>query len=692
MYLDDYDPAKGLIIDVECISWDDNQKALQWYNGHEISGFAIGQYGAPSIYLPIRHRYEECLPKEEVLSEIRSFVAAMPLYINFNIKFDMHFMARDEIFFNENCDLVDIMILARLYDCNQESLSLDALCNKYNKVHKKKGDIIHDWCKANNTVDYGAVPLALMSQYAIADVEATKELGKELMNRMQAEKYDMRVWETEKKLNRILFEAEEEGVEIDREFLTLESIKRIQVQYKCINRLKEICGPDFEPGSAKQTRNYFHANNIHSTYLTDLGQTRQKEQLPIGPEHESFGKDMLREIINHIDEEEEIVDDEKVAAANTPRAAAYWLLKYNKESSNYNTYCTGWLEKLSRNNRLHGGFKIPGTRTGRLSMGAPTLHNYPKWAAKALKIPDGEIGIEWDYSQIEYRIFSHYAGQQWLYDAYEADPLLDFHQLMADNTGIIRAGSKTLNFAILYGIGVAKLIRYLTGFILDNDSPMLREKLLAFDPDFPQTGTLEQETLEGVSKSIRARFLRENPGIGVLQSKIREGLGKRSTGARLGYFNNFFNRRYHIEYKKLYRALNYLCQGTAADFFKETMVMIFTKIREQGMSGRNMMTNIHDSVKARMPLSQGQYYWDVSKEIAERDIFRVPIRIDGEMCLGNWGNSFPIINDNIEITYQVFSNLDYYINHYKDRITELQNEDAKLSTKKALHKVVLEEL
>lgn len=691
-----FDPNKLTCIDIESTSGDDAVPAFNWEQGHRIAGVAIAQIingNYEAVYVPLRHR-TEAVDFDKNYAELKKFIGACRKIINHNIKFDLGFLAADDIHIHLEAELIDTMVLARLYNCEETEFNLDYLSAKYNTKYFKEGDPVKEWCDKNKTKDYGRVPIRLMSEYAKYDVLATLELGINLWNLMTKEEYDFRPWYVEKALTRILFESELEGKPLDTDYLHKQSILRVTEMIKSANRISEICGEEFNAGSPKQVREYFQARGVHSNILTAEGNKLRKDEREdeIGPEHESFGKDTLLEICNVIDEEddEELPHEEQLKKGSDYRSAAYWIIIHNKQAHNYNTFCKGWLEAAT-NKQLFVDFKQSGTRSGRLSMGKPTLHNYPEWAAHALKIPDGCIGVEWDASQIEYRLYSHFSRDPNLINAYAANPDLDFHQLQSDNTGVPRKPSKTLNFAMLYGIGVGKTVRYITRFILENDSEELRLTLRRFAPDLSLTAPMTEELVEPIAKKIRKGFLDNNPGIDRLKKEVKSGLLNRITATRPGWIKNFYGRRYHNQTKFAYKMLNYLCQGTAADWFKETMVKVFTdeRIRSIGITGRNMTTNIHDSVKSWMQLSQAQTYWDVSKEHATRSIFRVPILIDGHICLGNWGNAFPILADNIELTYQVAANEEYYTQLYSTQITALCDK-YNISARAALFKHIQE--
>jgi DNA polymerase I-like protein with 3'-5' exonuclease and polymerase domains len=73
---------------------------------------------------------------------------------------------------------------------------------------------------------------------------------------------------------------------------------------------------------------------------------------------------------------------------------------------------------------------------------------------------DGIWGAN-DYSQQEYRLTAHFAallkvrGGEEAARKFHEDPKLDFHQMVADLTGLPRSKAKIQNFALLYGQGLA---------------------------------------------------------------------------------------------------------------------------------------------------------------------------------------------------------------------------------------------
>lgn len=127
-----------------------------------------------------------------------------------------------------------------------------------------------------------------------------------------------------------------------------------------------------------------------------------------------------------------------------------------------------------------------GTRSGRFSSSDPNLQNIPARdeilapLLRGIFIPDDghAAWLRFDYSQIEYRLLAHFAVgplSDAIRAAYNADPNIDYHhrvfEMLAPVVGwdtqdpvtvkFKRKLTKNVNFGLVYGMGIKKLVRYL---------------------------------------------------------------------------------------------------------------------------------------------------------------------------------------------------------------------------------------
>src|SRR5690606_6642134 len=115
---------------------------------------------------------------------------------------------------------------------------------------------------------------------------------------------------------------------------------------------------------------------------------------------------------------------------------------------------------------LHTSFNQTVASTGRLSSSEPNLQNIPirteiGAAIRRGFIPaDGHVFVSADYSQIELRILAHYSQDAAFLEAFRAGT--DIHRQTAalvfgvgpdEVTRVMRDRAKTVNFAVIYGIG-----------------------------------------------------------------------------------------------------------------------------------------------------------------------------------------------------------------------------------------------
>lgn len=283
-----------------------------------------------------------------------------------------------------------------------------------------------------------------------------------------------------------------------------------------------------------------------------------------------------------------------------------------------------------------------GARTGRLSSN-PNFQNIPKsWKGDDYKhpkflrsipplpllrtflLPDvGEVWGKRDYKQQEYRITAHFEEDA-LYQSFCANPYVDMHDLVRElifqvtGLDISRDDVKTLNFGMLYGMGLA----------------LLADKLKVIIEEARRT---------------KAAWSRALPGVKLLDAQLK-AIGKAGEpimtwGGRLylpepsreidGVFRTF-------EYK----LLNYLVQGSAADCTKEAWI----RYDAERKNARVLLT-IHDefgisaTLKA-MPkemkilnecmASVGIGIGEKPKENDTR--FSVPMISDGAVGMTGWGD------------------------------------------------------
>lgn len=202
-----------------------------------------------------------------------------------------------------------------------------------------------------------------------------------------------------------------------------------------------------------------------------------------------------------------------------------------------------------------------------------------------------------DYSQLEYRVFAHYAGGEVL-EKYKKDPNTDFHQALADMLGIDRKAAKNLNFGVLYGMGKDKLVASLAGQMSPAQALANYE---TYHKKFPQAKALYYEA----------------------QRRAKER----------GWVKNLFGRRRYLDPKFAHVAFNTIIQGGAADLVKRAMLRVDAELRNLAFEARFLM-QIHDELIFEVPQGKEQALIDaVSPAMTNEPRLSCPLFTDAKVCL-----------------------------------------------------------
>jgi DNA polymerase I-like protein with 3'-5' exonuclease and polymerase domains len=306
-----------------------------------------------------------------------------------------------------------------------------------------------------------------------------------------------------------------------------------------------------------------------------------------------------------------------------------------------------WLRiGLENNGRIHthwrqvrSGFERGddnGARTGRAIAAEPNLLNlsksfedrddgyaHPKWLevpelplVRRYILPDNPSHIygHRDYNQQEFRLYAHFEDQferGTLQAAYADNPNLDVHTFVQQevkrilNQDVPRRPIKTLNFGMLYGMGIAKTAKKM-------------------GVDLAKAEELKQAQRKAV------------PGIEVMyrdmKRRAREGEPLRTWGGRL-YFCEppVMNDGRMSDFS--YKMVNDLCQGSAADVTKEALIRYHES--PQRKEGRFLVT-VYDEINASMPrkyLKEEMCALKTAMESIEVDVF---MKSDAKIG-ANWG-------------------------------------------------------
>jgi len=293
-----------------------------------------------------------------------------------------------------------------------------------------------------------------------------------------------------------------------------------------------------------------------------------------------------------------------------------------------------------------------GTVTGRFSSSHPNLQFIPARdpelgpLCRSMFIPeDGCVWGKADYSQIEYRIFAHYAigpGSNKFRSRYQDDPATDYHQWCADAADIPRRDAKNINFGLLYGMGLKLLARQL-GLPPNEAKPFLDE----YHKRLPFIRTTSRKALEvaerrGFVKTIlkrRRRFHKWEPCDWALKKILDQSQNpstlKEHIDRTIREDNGVHDYYAGVQRVGTYKALNAIVQGSSADMIKKAMVDCY---RSGVFDVLTLHLTVHDELDVSIPnTKKGKRAFD-EMLILMRDAIelKVPVMVDAEIG-PSWG-------------------------------------------------------
>lgn len=323
------------------------------------------------------------------------------------------------------------------------------------------------------------------------------------------------------------------------------------------------------------------------------------------------------------------------------------IQEYKNYDSILNKYLRGSLSRTVINGRIHctflpmlrdkeSGMGGGGTVTGRFSCKAPNLQQIParnkghgqdfSQDMRSLFLPEeGKMIAALDYSQIEAVLLGHYAqGQQatWFREQLKAGA--DLHNIVMGMTGITyRPVVKTFNYGCIYGMGWKTAM----------------EKNYTL---FEQLAAEEGLDIETFTKDIYYNYHKKFP---VIKDTMEwcQNIAKAQ-----GYIDTMGGRRQHKPKPAydpatgkindfIYKMLNKLIQGTAADILKTALINAY----EAGIYDvLDLHLLVHDEQVVSTPFTKEGCEATVELQQTMANVYKeqllVPIKAECELG-PNWG-------------------------------------------------------
>ncbi len=505
-----------------------------------------------------------------------------------NTKFDMHMCANAGVKLKGK--LHDTVVLAKIIDENRHSYQLRDIAARLPRGITKFEYMVDAYKQMNKVSDYRQIPRKLLSEYANADVwNCYLEFMDDYPKLTEQGLLDL--YNNEMELMIALYAMERYGMPVDTSYEQTLKQDLQKLTDDAERAIYEEAGRMFNINSAKQLYDVLIALGVNDQLIgrTDKGNPK-----------------LDKNALNDLAETHNVSIVKKI-------------LEYRKYEKLLTTYAEGIYSQRDAENRVHGSINQTEATTGRMSITKPALQTLPKRdkrIRKAFVPDDGYQMWFFDLDQVEYRLFAHYAKLPALleqikngYDVHAATAAtlfgLDLDTLVAkvhegdDEATAHRSRAKTLNFALIYGMG---------------------NQALANDLKVPLTEATE----------IKARYFSTMPEARVFINTVQQVIKMR------GYIKNFFGRRRRLDPDDCYKAPNALIQGCAADYIKHKIVRIYKFLMWNGY--KTHMTNVvHDEVVFDIHNDEAHLAPVLRWLMSDFETFRCPITAGSENGNPSWG-------------------------------------------------------
>ncbi|MEB3258537.1 MAG: DNA polymerase I [Cyanobacteriota bacterium] len=417
---------------------------------------------------------------------------------------------------------------------------------------------------------FAEVPIAAAAQYCGMDVHLTWVLTGRLANELASlgSALPALLKDVELPLEPVLATMEATGIRIDQAYLQ-ELSQELGAQLDQLEaQAQEVAGQPFNLSSPKQLEAL-----LFDTLKLDRKKSRKTKT----------GWSTDAAVLERLEDDHPVV----------PLVLNHRIL--SKLRSTYVDALPSLVEPET--GRVHTDFNQAVTATGRLSSSNPNLQNIPirtdfsRRIRKAFLPEEGWQMISADYSQIELRILTHLSGEEVLVEAYNngddvhaltARLLLEKDSISAEE----RRLGKTINFGVIYGMGVQRFARE-TGI----PQGRAKEFLQRFRQRYPKVfAFLEMQERLALSRGYvetilgRRRTFHFDPG-GLGRHRGRDPLEIPIEGARRG----------GLEAQQLRAAANAPIQGSSADIIKLAMVQLHHELNSRNLPAR-LLLQVHDEL------------------------------------------------------------------------------------------------
>ncbi|WP_374570818.1 DNA polymerase I [Acinetobacter sp.] len=518
------------------------------YRVAQIVGFSVAFDAQDAYYVPLAHDYEGAplqLNRDLILAQIKPVLEdASVQKIGHHLKYDAHVLENH-----------GIALRGWYFDTMLASYVLNSVATRHGMDDVARLYLSHLTTTFEQLAGKGAkqktfnqIEIAAAAHYAAEDAHVTYRLYEVLDAKLRQHPELVNILHNvEMPVARVLTMMEENGIELNLEFLDQLGAEFAKTMQDLENRITELAGEAFNVSSPKQVGEVlFEKLGLKGGKKTATGQYSTSESVLEKIEHPIAGL----------------------------------ILEYRGLSKLKSTYTDGLLKQANNDTRrVHTSYHQALTATGRLSSTDPNLQNIPvredigRQIRKAFVAPKGRVLLAADYSQIELRLMAHFSQDEALVDAFKHGQ--DVHRrTAAEVLGIPleevssnqRRQAKAVNFGLLYGMSEFGLTR--------------------------QLGFSREE-----SRSYIGKYFQRYPGVLEYMERTRQvareqGFVETILGRRL-YTPDIMASNKMVKQGAERAAINAPLQGSAADIIKMAMIEV-DKILPKDQA--KMLLQVHDEL------------------------------------------------------------------------------------------------
>lgn len=299
---------------------------------------------------------------------------------------------------------------------------------------------VREQAKDSKKTGYGDVPLEMLYPYLAKDVDRTSRLFHIFYPQVMADPDLAKLYhDLLLPANRFLAKVQDRGLLVNFEALAEEDARLQKEATRLEKEIVELARPYWDPDEyCEQTGRRTASIDFKPSSPYQLAWLLY-DKLGLRAKF-MRGRSTDEEVLEQLKGQHPIIDK---------------ILEYRGVKKLHSTYIKGTKKYIEEDGRVHTGFKVHGTVTGRLSSSQPNVQNIPKVMRRIYCAPPGYVLIDADYSGAELRVLAYVSGDEQLIRTFKEGRSLhkevarEFFGPNYTDEQYMRA--KAVNFGIAYG-------------------------------------------------------------------------------------------------------------------------------------------------------------------------------------------------------------------------------------------------